>query len=366
METSLNNISEKQMQEFLEIKNIDQLNQFCEKLKNSRFKLKLILIIDQLNDKNKLISILKNHYEISSQGEFLKLLSIDREDNNRLIFIGYFWCYPWDSVSILFTFLPIDELEKRFFHPFLFNQTELSILWITYKLTIALIENIVKKYYAEITSYSGKYIPSTHRKSRLRPYIERKIIYRAKDTKEAIEELKNIYGINVEKFTAFLPDIGYLDFDRKTATFSLKGGNLNPIMTLIEWVISESRNYLNKIEKFKQKIHESIYVERKYFLSNNLALKFEENLDFELCQKIIEEFKKDFRILEQDLVELEKDFVFRLKLFNKNKKGFYRVVLTPSFIHIFLVFKANYIGILPLLDILDYHQPNYSIQILES
>ena len=327
-----------------------------------RFNLKMLLLISD-EEESKVIDLFSQNFVVTKQGDFFKIETINPE-NQSLIFLGYLLFYSSRSTPIFFTFKTIKDLEKYILRPFIFKNPCIHPLWITHKLTMDFVEYLENNYSATIFYYVGEYIPSLTHKSRLRPEFPRKLTYRGADCSDVIREANEVYGINVDKFSFRITGESDIDFDRKIAMFTIKHCDLSVILEITDQFLTQSEVYLNEIRKFKKEAFRTLFIPHDYQFSNNLGITFATLLSDEIVNKIVTLIPEDFEILEQEILKTSKYRMYRLEIFNRSKKGFFRVVLNKKFAHISQIMGANFLGIFPLLDLLDYHQPSNQIQIL--
>ncbi len=357
-----NFLTEEEVRNSLNLHNVNELNSFCLSIQNLKFTVKIFLLISN-EGKDRILDIFSKTFVINKQDDFYKVELISREFLSPL-FLGYLYFYPNQITPMFFSFRPIKELKKYFVRPFISKNPGIQSLWITHRLMMNAVEYVENQYSATICHYIGEYIPSLKHKARLRPEFQKKLEYRGLDCSEVIKEANDMYGINVDKFSFMLLGQSYIDFDRKNAVFTIKQCDLSPIFGIIDWILEQSGKYLDEIRKFRKEQYRTQFLNREYKISNNLAVNFDSNLNDEILNEIIAMIPDEFDVIDTDIDETPEYRIFHLDVFNKSKRGFFRVVLNQKFAHISQIFGGNFLGILPFLDLLDYHQPSNAIQTL--
>ncbi len=363
---------DKAQKEFLEtisnFKNLEDIRRFFSKLHKGLIRLRMILLISETDDKNEIINEFNYAFRIKKLEDLYKLELLEEKNSKQIIllpFLGYLWFLPDSSSSILFTFTTKKKLMRYFFNSFINKSRNISPLWITQETTMKLINYLKFNYKASLKKWRGEYSPLNNKKSKIRPFIEREISYSGNDAYDSLLELNDLYGVNVEYFTMTLFDLGYFSFNRKSATLMLRQGDLDIFVLISNWLFENTNNYMKEVRKFKKILFNSIFSKRSFIMSNDLSIKFNEELSNEILNEILKRIKKSNDLKLKYVVDFDQDenIIYNIKIINRNSKGSFKVMLSKNSAHIFQIFNANFIGAIPLLDIIDFCQPKNEIYV---
>ncbi|KKM73325.1 hypothetical protein LCGC14_1411620 [marine sediment metagenome] len=347
-------------------KNLNDIRHFFSGLHKGLIRLRLILLISESDDKNEILDEFNSLFRVTKLKDLYKLdllkdKELQREPNFPLL--GYLWFLPESSSSILFTFTTKKQLLRYFFNSFVSKSRVISPLWINQETTMKLIKDLQLDKEASLKKWKGEYSPLNNKKSKIRPYIEREISYYGNDAYNSLLELKDLYGVNIEYFTMTLFDLGYFSFNRKFATLTLRQGDLDVFILMSKWLFENTNSYMNEVRRFKKILFNSIFSKRSIIISNDLSIKFKEELSNEILNEILKRIKKSNDLKLNYVVDFDqsKDSIYNIKIINKNSKGSFKVIITKNSAHIFQIFNANFIGAIPFLDIIDFCQPRNEI-----
>ena len=358
--TDLEEKKKKQIPIFKDLKEIQDFLLIDHKIR-SRFK--IILLINNGLDKNEILNEFSIQYEIKKMEDLIYISKID-SNTNSVVFRGYIWFIPSQPFFIIFTFAPSKAVHRYLFRPFINKNSELNLLWITHQLTLDLIDYFNNKYDIIINRFEGYYTPSSIKKSLRRPDTSRIIKYQGNDALTSYYELQELYGINIESFGGLL-DSDQFVFKRKDAIISFSIGDLTIFIEISKWIFNQATKYLQEIRKFKKDLYESVFKERKYNLSNYINFKFNNVLSNEILDELIREIHKsdDFEILCINEIKTSNSYAYDIELTNRNKIGAFQVIITPYSARIYQLINTNFMGVFPILDLIDFTQPNNTITI---
>ncbi len=374
----MNQMKDEIFEKYPEFNSLEEIREYLSKSRPLRSKFKMILLIGGSVKRVIILSEFKTEFDLSKSEDLYKIKKIDKK-TGELSFLGYILFlknYDDSSSFVIFTYATSKQVERYFFNHFVNKNSLINVLWITHKLTM----DLVDLFYHDrvlITKIKGYYSPSFEEKSKIRPDFYREIEYKGRDALLSFYELRDLYGINIERFKGRLRRREF-QFTRIIATISFKQGNLDKFIEITEWLFEQSNYYLKEIRKFKKNIYESMYLNRKYMLSTNLFVEFSKKLTNEVLNELVKVIKSspDIEIISlfsknniekyrgQDY-EITEDF-YQLKLLNRKKEGIFAVHITPSSAEITQIFNTNFIGVFPILDILDYTQPDNRIYLIEN
>ncbi|MHA1274556.1 MAG: hypothetical protein ACTSQS_14120, partial [Promethearchaeota archaeon] len=71
----------------------------------------------------------------------------------------------------------------------------------------------------------------------------------------------------------------------------------------------------------------------------------------------------DFEVLCINEKKNSEYHAYDIEIANKNKAGAFQVIITPYSARIFQLIDTNFIGVFPILDLIDFAQPNNTITI---
>lgn len=380
-------------EKYPEFDNFIEISKFLQRHQTIRSEFKIILLIASTDDQNEILAEFKENYDMSKMDFLYKIKKFD-EEKKEDVFLGYL-LFPLNSFEndlfkidkdkidnqisflIIFTYSTSEQVKSHLFTHFVNKNSLINSLWITHQLTMDLIDQFVENASANITKLEGYYSPLFEEKPSQRPDFYRKISYEGGDAINSYYELKKLYGINVENFTGII-DYNEFNFKRERSILSFKRGSLIQFIQTGIWLFSKASEYLKEVRKFKKILYESIFLKRRYLLNNNLMVKFGQELSDTVLNEmikaiqnsheieIIRKFSREDYFKYEDVEDHKKENFYRLKLVNNEKKGVFLVDITPNSAEISQIFKTNYIGVFPLLDILDYTHPQNEILILEN
>ena len=72
---------------------------------------------------------------------------------------------------------------------------------------------------------------------------------------------------------------------------------------------------------------------------------------------------KDFEVLYINEIKTPEFYAYDIEIANRNKVGAFQVIITPYSARICQLIKTNFIGVFPILDLIDFAQPNNIITI---
>lgn len=344
------------------------ISKYFSTLHKGIIRLRMILLISDSEDENEIIEEFKRYYRVSKLSDLYKLERIDSnsvKEKSVISFVGFLWFSPTISYSIIFTFGTQETINKDVFTYFLNKSRIVTPLWVNQKITYELINFLQNTFEGTIKSCYGVYLPLFHRKSETRPIFPRKISYIGNDSYQSLFEMKKSYGINIERFSATLFDLGLCEFNRKLAIFVLREGELETFIQISQWLYDRSNNYIKEIKKFKKIIYDSIFSNRNHKISNNLSFEFKDPLTPQIINEIIKEIKNSENIkinsIHSSVVGNEP--FFNIKILNQLTKGTFRLIISCYFANVIQVFNVNFVSVLPVLDILDSCQPDNLILI---
>lgn len=344
-------------------KNIEEMRDFLIIDHKIRSQFKLILFLSNGLDQNEIINEFSIQFKIEEKEDIILISKID-STTKSILFKGYIWFIPSKPFFIIFTFAQSKAVQRYLFRPFINKNSELNLLWITHQLTLDLIDYFNDKYDIVINRFEGYYIPSSIKKSLRRPEISRKIKYQGNDALTSYYELQELYGINIESFGGLL-DSDQFKLKRKEAMISFSIGDLTTYIEISRWIFDQATRYLQEIRKFKKDLYESVFRNRKYNLSNVININFNSFLSNEILGELIKEirFSDDIKVLCINEIKTSNFYVYDFELANKNKIGAFQLIITPYSARISQLINTNFIGVFPILDIIDFTQPSNTITI---
>lgn len=349
-------------------KNLEDIENYFSKLYKGLIRLRLILLISETDEREAILNEFNSKFKITKLENLYKLeLSNDKSLKNKTTkqFLGYLWFLPESSSSILFTFTTKKNLTRHFFNSFINKSRVISPLWINQETTLMMINHLKSNNEAILKKWRGEYSPLNNKRSKIRPFIDREISYTGSDAYDSLRELNDLYGVNVEHFTMTLLDLGYFSFNRKSATLILRQGDLDTFILISKWLFENTNNYMKEVRKFKKIIFNSIFSKRSSYISNDLSIKFNEELSNEILNEILKRIKKSNDLRLRYVVDFDQDenIIYNIKIAHRNSKGSFKVILSKNSAHIFQIFNANFIGAIPFLDIIDFCQPKNEIYV---
>ena len=359
----MNDSKDKDKKKIPVFKNLEELREFLMVGHKIRSRFKSILLLSNGLDKSEIINEFSSQFKIKEK-ENLILISKSDSKTKSILFTGYIWFFPSKPFFIIFTFVPSKAVQRYLIRPFINKNSELNLLWITHQLTLDLIDYFNEKYDIIINRFEGYYTPSSIKKSLRRPGINRKIKYQGNDASTSYYELQELYGINIEGFGGLLESDQFI-FKRKDAIISFSIGDLSTYIEISEWIFDQATKYLEEIRKFKKDLYESVFRNRKYNLSNFINFKFNDILSIEVLDELIKEIRlsDDFEILYFNEVKTPNFYIYDFEIANRNKVGAFQLIITPFSARISQLINTNFIGVFPILDLIDFTQPNNIITI---
>jgi len=228
---------------------------------------------------------------------------------------------------------------------------------------------IIGKYSGIIFEFTGEYRNTNTKKSAIRPSFNRFVHYKGQDAFETFFEMTNDYGLNIESFTAVIPDLGRFQFKRKEGIMILRYGKFLDFLELAKWILERTATYMAEMKAFKKITYSSDFIQRNIEITNDLAVTFKgSRLDSEILHQIMSFLKNDNRIFVENehIFEEEDEIIYRFKFADLYTNGSFLVNLTQHSAHIFQIFNANFLGVLPLIDIMDNCHPDNEITIVDS
>ncbi len=359
----MNDSEEKKRKKIPIFKNLEEMQDFLIINHKIRSRFKLILLLSNGLDNNEIINEFSLQFKIEKKED---LIFITKSDSNTksILFNGYIWFIPSKPFFIIFTFASSKAVQSYLFGPFINKNSELNLLWITHQLTLDLIDHFNDSYDVLINQFKGYYTPSLIKKSLRRPEFSRKIKYQGNDALTSYYEFQELYGINIEGFGGLLDSDQFI-FKRKDAMISFSNGDLTIYIEISQWIFNQATKYLQEIRKFKKDLYESVFRNRKYNLSNNINFKFNQILSSEILDELIKEIhrSKDFEVLYINEIKTPEFYAYDIEIANRNKVGAFQVIITPYSARICQLIKTNFIGVFPILDLIDFAQPNNIITI---
>jgi len=343
--------------------NFKELRDFLMIDHKIRSRFKSILLLSNGLNKNEIINEFSSEFKIKKK-ENLILISKRDDKTNSILFMGYIWFIPSKPFFMIFTFAPSKAVQKYLIRPFLNKNSELNQLWITHQLVLDLIDYFIEKYDVVINQFEGYYTPSSNKKSLRRPEINRKIRYQGNDALTSYYELQELYGINIEGFGGLVESDQFI-FKRKDAIISFSKGDLTSYVEISEWLFEQAIKYIKEISKFKKNLYESVFRNRRYNLSNVINFKFKNVLSSEILDELIKEIhlSDNFDVLCSYEIKTTKFIAYDLEIANRNKIGAFQLLITPYSAKISQLINTNFIGVFPILDLIDFTQPNNIITV---
>jgi len=348
------------------LKDLDDIGNYFSTLHKGLIRLRMILLISETKDSNEIINEFNSNFIVSKSNDLYKIEARLEEGSTKpsiTSFLGYLWLLPKSSSFIMFTFTTKKNLMRYLFTSFINKSKLISPLWVTQDMTIKLINHLRSNYNASLKKWKGEYSPLNNNKSKIRPFIEREIYYSGNDAYDSLNELNDLYGVNVEAFTATLFDLGFFSFNRKFATFVLRQGKLETFISISNWLFENSDTYMKEVRKFKKELYYSIFSNRSLKISNDLSIDFYQKLSNEILNEIVKRIKSSTDLRLQFAIDFDEsaNIIYNLKIFNLNSKGSFKVIISKNSAHVFQIFNANFISAIPFLDIIDFCQPKNEI-----
>ncbi len=357
-----------------EFSNLSEINDFLKKRRTSKRRLSILLLISSHNNQKKIIrEFLKDNYEVISLSDtnpsvefndFYKIKKLNPKWSD-LPFVGYLYFFSENPSSFIFlSFSDSSTIKRYLFTHFLNKNSNVNTLWINHRITLDLFYHLRKKYRVFLDFVKGNYSPCSGKQSMIRPSFNRVITYRGDDVIQSFPELNKDYGIDLEEFEGRLKGDDF-KFRRNNARFTLRYGHLNSFLKVSKWLFKESDLYMKEIRDFKKQLHQTFNLKREFKTSNNLKIEFDELLPINVLNLLIEEIKKieniELLYIHPEDVDSER---INLQFINKEKRGIFQLSITPKSINFTQVLDNNFVGIFPVLDIIDYAQPKNNITLI--
>lgn len=253
-------------------------------------------------------------YGFSIVQEAGKLMLISKVHENDTV---YFYIY-FDDRNQIPLFLTdakkSDELPNILFD-YLRKSKDLSNLWISPIVMKEIKDDLIKQHNdLIITYYSAKRSPNTRFLSHYRPNIERSIIYRGIDGKEALEEMEFYYGVLPKILEMRIPNGISFKIDNK-GIITIREGDITSIFEIIERLIQHinpikdaigtSRYSISKVGK--KQFERTIQIPWSVAFSDTATDTIVPNI----CQNIEQE-EWDFTLLESSEISSESPFSARV------------------------------------------------------
>ena len=346
-----------------DFENINDLQKFLMVDHKIRSRFKSILLLSNELNRQEIINEFKNQFIIEEKENLILISKMDK-NNDSILFKGYIRLIPSKAFFMVFTFAPTKVIQKYLIRPFINKNSELNLLWVTHQLVLDLIDYFNEKFNVLINRFEGYYTHSSIKKSLRRPEINRKIKYQGNDALTSYYELKELYGINIEGFGGLLESDQFI-FKRKDATISFSRGDLITYIEISEWIFEKAVKYIKEISKFKKDLYESVFRNRTYNLSNTINIEFKNVLSNEILDELIKDIHKseDFEVLYLKEIQNESIYIYDVEIANRNKIGAYQLLITPYSARISQLINTNFIGVFPILDLIDFAQPNNTISV---
>ncbi len=342
------------------------LSNYSKIMHKGQITLKMLLLTSDERSKEEILNLFQSYFKLKQTNDIYILKKNQSEkDDSTIYFYGYLWFFPDEKRFAIFTFYSKENIRRNIITPFLSKSRHIFRLWINQQLVEKFLNYLRQKYEAIFTSWNGRYVPNLHKRSSIRPSIKRRISYSGNDSWDAYAELQP-YGCNLERFSV-QNSFGLFKFNRKEAMLSIKYGNLQEIVNIADYIYDNAEIYLEKIRQFQKTLYQSNIFNRSLCkVSNDLAITFKDDLSNEILSEIVKELKnsKDLKVSEVISNTSTDSHSYRLKIFNLNTKGSFRVIISPQSVHIYQIFNANFVGAIPIIDIIDFSQPQNSIMIL--
>ena len=347
------------------IQNIDDLAKSFKGLHKGTIKLRNAILINNCRTKDEVLKLFSKKFILKKYDNFYKILiSKIKEEND---FEGYLWFIPESLSLIVASYNTQENFDKYFLLEFLKENSNFSLLWINQFVTQQMIDHLASDKSFIMNSFSSGYEPLSEFKSEIRPLIKRCLDYTGIDSYDTYLEIKNRYGLTINKFEGYIENIGHFFFNRKKSLFILRQGEFYSYLELILWTYKQTSYYMDEIKKFKINEYRSLFNSDKFRkLSANLQINFENGFNkenFEEFFSIIDN-TEELEILSKIDLSFEENPYYNMKIFNKRTLGLFDVTFSKKTTCIFQSFKANYLGIFPILDIVDQCQPRTEIIVM--
>lgn len=347
------------------IQNVDDLADSLKGLHKGKIKLRITILINNFRTKNEVLQLIDEKFILKKYDNFYKILiSKIREEND---FEGYLWFIPDSQSLIVASYNTQDSFDKYVLNEFLKENENFSLLWINQFVTQQMIGHLASDKSFIMNSFSSEYKPLSEIKSEIRPLIKRGLDYTGIDSFDTYSEIKNRYGLTINKFEGFIENIGHFYFNRNKSLYILRQGEFYSFLDLILWTYKETSYYMDEIKKFKINEFKSLFNSDKFRrLSANLQINFENGFNrenFEDFFSIISN-AEELEILSKIDLSFEENPYYNMKIFNRRTLGLFDVTFSKKTTCIFQSFKANYLGIFPILDIVDQCQPKNKILVV--
>ncbi len=349
-----------------DINNFEDLSDAFKGLHKGRIKLRIAILINNCNTEAETLELFNKKFILEKNPDFYKIKNskIAKSEENK--FEGYLWFIPKSQSLIIASFNTQEKFDNHFFNVFLKDNNSFSLLWINQDVTRKLIAYLSSEKSFTMTSFSSEYSPLAEIKSLLRPTLKRTLDYSGIDSHDTYSELRDRYGIIISKFEGYLKSIGYFYFNRKKSLFILRQGDLKSFIQLIYWTYEETSFYLRKIEEFGVREYKSLFTsEFSRKISNNLQINFRNDFSrstFDEFFSMIDE-TEDLEVISKIDLSVGDKLFYCMKIYNRRTLGLFDVTFSNKSTSLFQSFKANYLGIFPILDIVDQCQPKNEIMV---
>ncbi len=362
-------ISESIYLRFKNIESINELSEFFTVFSLGRVKLRTFLLIADSIKQEDVIDEFKTIFTVTPVNDMYRIEKVIPKDETPPSIIGFLFFLNEGTTHIFFTINAKKQLNKFFYTDFLNKSRLIAPLWISQNIASDFMKIIIGKYSGIIFEFTGEYRNTNTKKSMIRPTFNRTVHYKGQDAFETFFEMTNDYGLNIEAFSAVIPNIGRFQFKRREGAMILRYGKFPDFLELAKWIIERTSTYLEEMKEFRKKTYSSDFIQRNIEITNDLAVNFNgSRLDSEILHEIISFLKKDNRIFVENehIFEEEDEIIYRFKFADLYTNGSFLVNLTQHSAHIFQIFNANFLGVLPLIDIMDNCHPDNEIKIVDS
>jgi hypothetical protein len=273
----------------------------------------------------------KYGFKLREMGEIMELETtyVDPETEETVPVTYYAYLSPEDQTLRCFTMASTREIEKTI-EP-LSGESGLYHLWISPS-AFEQIKNIIlsEHSFTKITFFSATRKPSMGFRGKIRPDVERTIMYYGDDGKETLEELKYYYGVVPHTIEFHIPGIVDMQISAR-GIFTYLGGKLDFLLNFSEKVIEIALEVKRILEKSRLDTV-SIRVARKELKVPHVVpwiVEFSQPLDSSGCEILMEELSKNHFTIYNYIV-VEGSLRFDATVVDETKKSIFEISATKD------------------------------------
>jgi hypothetical protein len=273
----------------------------------------------------------KHGFSLRQMGEIMELETtyVDPETEETVPVTYYAYLSPEDQILRCFTMASTREIEKTI-EP-LSVESGLYHLWISPS-AFEQIKNVIlsERPHTKITFFSATRKPSMGFRGKIRPDVERTIMYYGDDGKETLEELKYYYGVVPRTIEFHIPGIVDMQIAAR-GIFTYLRGELDFLLNFSERAIEIALEVRRILERSRLDTV-SVRTARKELKVPYMVpwiVDFSQPLDSSGCEILMEELSKNQFTLYNHIM-VEGSLRFDATVVDETKKSIFEISATKD------------------------------------